>query len=207
MTMLDLYERWGQAQQADAAPEQVLERDRRYFDRLDQAHDLKVIGLDQAGQAVTFGEETGLLDGGIVANLETRPLSDQAEQDLAPVELIISTGCVGYVTEKSFDRLLPAVSEGRPPWIANFVLRMFPFDTIAGSLSGWGYVTEKLDGQTFAQRRFFSDDEQDLVLDQLQDQGVDPSGKEAEGQLHAEFFLSRPAREAAELPLSRLVAA
>jgi hypothetical protein len=207
MTMLDLYERWGRPQQADAAPEQVLERDRRYFDGRDQAHDLKVIGLDQAGQAVAFGEETGLLDGGIVANLETRPLSDQAEQDLAPVELIISTGCVGYVTEKSFDRLLPAVSEGRPPWIANFVLRMFPFDTIAGSLSGWGYVTEKLDGQTFAQRRFFSDDEQDLVLDQLQDQGVDPSGKEAEGQLHAEFFLSRPAREAAELPLSRLVAA
>lgn len=205
MTMPELYDHWDQPQIADAAPEQVLERDRRYFDGLDQPDDLRMIGLDRANHAVAFGEETGLLDGGVVANLETRPLPEQAHQDLAPVELVISTGCVGYVTEKSFDRLLPAVSQGRPPWFANFVLRLFPFERIADSLSDWGYVTEKLEGRTFAQRRFVSEDEQQMVLDRLQEHGVDPTGKETDGHLHAEFFLSRPAREAAELPLSRLL--
>ena len=115
-----------------------------------------------------------------------------------------STGCVGYLTEKSFDRILPAVSEGQMPWIANFVLRLFPFDAIEKSLDKWGYVTEKLEGQTFFQRQFASDDEQDQVLEQLHDQGVDPTGKEAEGHFLAEFYLSRPMKEAAEVPIGRL---
>lgn len=207
LDMSDLYEHWDQAKLVDAAPEQMVERDRRYFGGVDQAGDLKMIGLDQADNAVTFAKETGLLDGGVIANLETRPLPDVAEPDLAPVDLIISTGCVGYVTEKSFDRLLPAVSEGSLPWIANFVLRMFPFEAVDRSLARWGYATEKLEDQTFLQRRFVSSDEQQQVLGQLRDQDVDPTGKEADGHLHAEFFLSRPAAEASALPLPRLLAA
>lgn len=207
MSMADLYEHWGQAQLADAAPEQVAEWDRHFFDGANRAGDLKVIGLDQADKAIAFAEDTGLLDGGVVANLETQPLPDAAEPALAPVDLIISTGCIGYVTEKSFVRLLPAVTAGGQPWIANFVLRMFPFDAIARSLSTRGYVTERLEGHTFPQRRFVSDDEQQQVLRQLHDQGLDPTGKEEDGHLHAEFFLSRPAGETGELPLPRPVTA
>ena len=78
------------------------------------------------------------------------------------------------MTEKSFARLLPTLTQGRPPWIANFVLRLFPFDAIEATLNDWGYVTEKLEGQTFVQRRFASADEQEQVLEQLGDQGIGP---------------------------------
>ena len=204
LTMPELYEHWGQAELTDATPQEVVAHDRGFFADLDEQQNLEVIGLDQAENAVAFAEETGLLDEGLAVNLETEELSAPARDDLAPVDLVMSTGCVGYVTDKSFDRLLPAVNRGGPAWLANFVLRMFPFDAIEDSLSDQGYVTEKLEGQTFVQRRFVSAEEQDQVLEQLAELGIDPAGKEAEGHFHAEFYLSRPAREAAEMPIERL---
>jgi hypothetical protein len=54
------------------------------------------------------------------------------------------------VTEKSFNSIVSAVSEKPMPWIANFVLHMFPFDKIEQELGKRGYVTEKLEGETFS---------------------------------------------------------
>lgn len=207
LSMEKLYEHWGQKKLAYATPEEVVAYDQRFFADLDEPEDIAVIGLDQSENAIAYAEAAGLLDGGLVVNLETEPLSALAKEKLAPVDLVMSTGCVGYLTEKSFDRLLPAVTQGRPPWIANFVLRLFPFDAIEETLNGWGYVTEKLEGQTFFQRRFASADEQEQVLEQLRDQGIDPTGKEAEGHFLAEFYLSRPIKDAAEVPIERLLPA
>jgi predicted TPR repeat methyltransferase len=205
LSMQELFDHWGQKKLADAAPEEVIADDRRYFDNFDEPEHIEVIGLDLARNAVAFAEEVGLLDEGLAVNLETEPLPTQVNEELAPVDLIVSTGCIGYVTEKSFDRLLPAVTQGRPPWIANFVLRLFPFDAIEKTLGDWGYVTEKLEGQSFIQRRFASAKEQEQVLEQLREQGIDPNGKETEGHLLAEFYLSRPMHEVDEASIEQLV--
>ncbi len=207
LSMGDLYEHWAQGGLADAAPEEVVEYYQRFFADLDEPEDIEVIGLDVAENAVAFAEMVGLLDEGLTINLETERLPASVAEELAPVDLVTSTGCVGYVTEKSFERLLPAITRDRQPWIANFVLRMFPFDAIAETLSGWGYITEKLEGQTFVQREFASIEEQGQVLEQLREEGIDPAGKKAEGDLLAEFYLSRPIKDAAEVPIERLFAA
>ena len=205
LAMRDLYAHWDQDRLKTATPEEVVEHDQRYFAGLDETGDVEVIGLDQAEQAIEFAEEVGLLNEGLAVNLEAEPLPTPAAAELAAVDLVTSTGCVGYVTEKSFERLLPAVSYGRPPWLANFVLRMFPFDAIEESLHERGYVTEKLENRTFVQRRFASEDEQEQVIDQLHDRGIDPAGKETEGYLLAEFYLSRPKGDGPGAPVERLV--
>ncbi len=202
----DLYEHWGQEKLADATPEEVVEYDRHFFTDLDESENIEVIGLDVSENAVAFAEEAGLLDDGLAFNLEIEPLPAPVEEELAPIDLVMSTGCIGYVTEKSFDRLLPAITHGRQPWIANFVLRMFPFDAIEETLSDWDYVTEKLDGQTFVQREFASAEEQQQVVDQLEEKGIDVIGKETDGHLLAEFYLSRPIKDAAEVPIEGLFA-
>ena len=207
LSMPELYRHWGQERLADATLEEVIECDQLFFADFDEPEDIEVIGLDVAENAVAFAEEVGLLDEGLAINLEIEPLPASAEEELAPVDLVTSTGCVGYVTEKSFERLLPAITRDRQPWIANFVLRMFPFDAIEETLSGWGYITEKLEGQTFVQRKFASTEEQGQVLKQLREEGIDPAGKEAEGDLLAEFYLSRSRKDAAEMPIERLFAA
>jgi SAM-dependent methyltransferase len=207
LSMPELYEHWGQKALVDATPGEVVARDRDFFSSLDEQEDISVIGLDQAESAVAFAEEAGLLDEGLAVNLEIGPLPDMATKELASIDLVTSTGCVGYVTEKSFETLLPTVTQGRSPWMGNFVLRMFPFDSIEETLNDWGYVTEKLKGRTFVQRDFASAEEQEQVSEQLREQGIDPTGKETEGKLLAEFYLSRPASEAAEIPIERLLSA
>ena len=207
MTMPELYEHWGQERLQDMSPEEVVAHDRRFFGSREEAQDFEVIGLDRAERAVAFAEETGLIDDGVVANLEEHSLPDALMPDLADVDLMTSTGCIGYVTEKTFERLLPVVTKGgRAPWMANFVLRLWAFEPIEEALSDWGYVTEKLEDRTFKQRRFVSDEEREQVLQRLRERGIDPSGKEAEGHLHTEFYLSRPADEIGQVSLTTLLA-
>ena len=205
LSMPDLYEHWGQEKISDADPQEVVAYTRQFLADLDETEDIEVIGLDQAENAVEFAQEAGLLAEGLAVDLEVESLSASAAQELAPVDLVVSTGCIGYVTEKTFDRLLPAVTRGQSPWFANFVLRMFPFDSIEDALSDKGYATEKLEGHTFRQRRFVSAEEHEQVLEQLRELGIDPTGKETEGHLLAEFYLSRPLNEAEQEPMERLV--
>ena len=206
LSIEELYEHWDKEALVEATSEEVVTHDRRFLDNLDTHADISVIGLDQADSAIAFATESGLLDVGIAVNLETTPLSAQEKEELAPVDLMISTGCVGYITNKSFECLLPAVTNGQSPWIANFVTRMFPFDTIEETLNDWGYVTEKLDGKVFDQRQFASAEEKEQVIEQLRTQGIDPTGKESEGHLLAEFYLSRPANEVARMPMAQMLA-
>ena len=207
LSMDDLYEHWGHGQMAGATPEEVVESDQRYFSDIDNPDDIVMIGLDQSENAISYATEAGLLDEGIVANLEDETLRSTEKDILGQVDLVISTGCVGYLTEKSFERFMPAVSKGRPPWVANFVLRLFPFDSIEESLNSCGYVTEKLEGRTFFQRQFASRGEREDVLDKLREHGVDPVGKESNGHFLAEFYLSRPAADVAEMPMEQLFSA
>ena len=207
MTMEEIYDHWGQKALMQASSDEVIEYDRRFFGNLEEKEDINIFGLDQAESAVNFGTETGLLDEGIVADLEAGPLSEPAGQDLAPVNLVISAGRVGYITEKSFERLLPAVTRGEAPWIANFAARMFPFEPIEDALNDWGYVTERFEGRLFEQRTFASPEERNQVTEVLRQRGINPEGRESEGRLLAEFYLSRPADEAAARPIEQLLAA
>ena len=207
LSMADLYAHWDNDEMADAVPEEVIDNDQHFFSERSEPEDIKVIGIDVAENAIGYGTKAGLLDDGLTVDLETEPLPAAAEEELTAVDLVMSTGCVGYVTEKSFERLMPVITRGRKPWLANFVLRMFPFDAIDQTLSKWGYVTEKLDGHTFVQREFASTEEREQVVGQMIESGIDFRCEEAQDQLLAEFYLSRPPPEAAGLPIERLITA
>lgn len=206
LSMATLHDHWTDPALANASADAVAEADRALFEKLDASAGLTVIGLDQSAPAVTFGEETGLLDAGLALDLETGPLPPDAAELLSPVDLVMSTGAVGYVGAETFSRLLPALTREDAPWMANFVLRMFDFAPIEAVLADAGYVTEKLADRTFLQRDFVSATEQAAVVEALAERGIDPTGLEGDGQLHAELFVSRPAAEA-RVPLGELLAA
>jgi hypothetical protein len=205
LSMEKLYNHWSADKMVKATSEELVAYDQQFYADESDLEKIKVVGLDQAENAIVFALKSGLLDDGIVINLETEPLLALAAKKLERIDLVMSTGCVGYVTEKSFECILGAVSASSMPWIANFVLRMFPFNAIEKELDNWGYVTEKLEGKTFFQRKFISDDEQDKVIQQLSELGVDPAGNESEGNFFAEFYLSRPRVDIAEMPLEALL--
>lgn len=45
------------------------------------------------------------------------------------------------------------------------------------------------------------------MIEQLREGGIDPNGKETEGHLLAEFYLSRPALDVAAAPIGDLLQA
>lgn len=194
--------RYRELEFAGLESEAVTGFDRAYFASW-PANEIEIVGLDISAPAVRYAEEAGLLDIGVVADLEARDLTPAEAEVVASVDLIISTGCIGYIGERTFARLLAAFGE-RKPWIASFVLRMFDFAPLESLLDREGFATEKMRGVTFVQRRFHSEGECAQALRQLRARGLDTAGKEEEGLMHAEFFLSRPAGEADDLSLEKL---
>jgi hypothetical protein len=179
--------------------------DSHYFRSWPLKTDAVFVGLDSSQRAVSYALRAGLLEAAVSRNLESEDPTPEEAALLRGANLIISTGCVGYVTEKTLRRLLALQEWCAMPWVANFVLRMFPYDAISDSLENFGLVTEKLEGVTFVQRRFHSEDEMQSTLKTLKDRGINPDGKEADGLLHAELYVSRPVEIAHAAPLNEIV--
>lgn len=190
----DLYDHYHDPAIDALSRDELLARDISFYEENCVNADIDVIGVDPAANAIRYAVDAGTLAGGITTNLEDDPATPSDEQLLQGIDLVMSTGAIGYASEKTVRQLLDA-DEERRPWLANFVLRMFPYDRHEALLDERGYVTEKLD-QTFVQRRFANDEERANVLGNLEELGIDPDGKESDGWYHAEFFLSRPAEEA-----------
>ncbi|GAA2611600.1 class I SAM-dependent methyltransferase [Actinomadura fulvescens] len=187
-TMKELYDRYGDAEDADRG--ELLAGDRELVDSHDRLKRTRFLGLDASYQALEYALQAGFIDGAMHADLEARDPTPHERERLAGVDLVISTGCVGYVTERTISRIV-AVHGGRKPWMAHFVLRMFPFDPVTEVLAEAGYETVRHEG-VFKQRRFATPEEQSLVLDRLAGIDVDPRGLETDGWFYAELFVSRP---------------
>jgi hypothetical protein len=185
--------------------EEMLALDRHFYRAWPQHEGVRVIGLDISENAIRYGEKCGLLDRGLAVDLENRDLAPDETADLADVDIIVSTGCVGYVTSKTFDRVLKASRRGRTPWVASFVLRMFPFEEIEKTLCNFGLVTELYEGATFVQRRFANREEMEAAIRAVEARGLDSDGLETEGLYHADLFISRPPEEIDRCPIQKLV--
>jgi len=161
--------------------------DRRFVDQRAGLDGVRFVGFDASESALAYARAAGFVDDTLHADLEATDPTEAQRAVLAGVDIVVSTGCVGYVTEQTIGR----VAEVGRPWMAHFVLRMFSFAPIAERLSALGYRTERVDG-VFKQRRFASSDERDQVIESLAAAGVDPSGLESDGWLYAQLFVSRP---------------
>lgn len=205
-TLDELYARYGSAEVAALSSEELIKADAAFYGERQTGTSPEVVGLDVAPNAVSYGVRAGLLDGGFAGNLEDEP-TDALGRAVAGADMLTVTGGVGYVSERTFGKLLDRAtvgSEGRVPWVAAFALRWVYYEEISDVLSGYGLVTEKLSGHTFTQRRS-TDEERDYVLGKLASMGVDPTGKEDGGWHHTDFYLSRPTGEAGE-PVEELLA-
>ena len=150
----------------------------------------RYVGLDASEPALAYAVSAGFLDDAVHADLERAEPTGAQRARLGGVDLVVSTGCLGYVTHRTLHRIV-AASGDRRPWMAHFVLRMFPFAPVADALARWGYETVQLEG-AFKQRRFVSSVEQSQVLDTLSAVGVDPGELETGGWLYANLYVSRP---------------
>jgi SAM-dependent methyltransferase len=164
--------------------------DRLFLESWPARERIRMVGIDIADRAIAYALAVGALDLGFAVDLEAEVPPDRLSRELLGADLIVSTGCVGYVTERTFGQLADAISAApRKPWVASFVLRAVDYVRITRQLSRAGLVTEKLEGVTFVQRRFTDLKEMQDTLEILQRRGIDPSFREERGLMHAEFYL------------------
>ncbi|MFW6092155.1 MAG: hypothetical protein ACODAF_09730, partial [Actinomycetota bacterium] len=165
-----------------------------------------IVGIDASEPAVEYALGAGLLDAGVVEDLEHNDPSETLSDLVRDADVFTVTGGIGYITERTVDRLLDATPPERRPWFAALCLRAVPYRGIAEVLDKHGLVTERLAGTTFPQRRFADEVEQLYALQALADQGIDPAGKESTGWYHVDVYLSRPAHHASALPIAEVLA-
>jgi hypothetical protein len=204
-TKLDLaaiYRHYREAADRGLPSEQLIDADRRLLEEYAEPGSPTVIGLDVATNAIGYALTTGALDAGVAENLEVESPSAELGALMSEVDLITTTGGVGYVTERTFEGLLGAAPES--VWVAALCLRTYDYAPIIETLSAHGLQTERLP-QTFMQRRFTGPDEERWAMAEVRKHGADPAGKESEGYYHAEFYLSRPASEIERRPLTQLL--
>lgn len=177
--------------------------DRSYFKAWPRTGVGRFVLADTSGPAIDYALATGLADAGVAGSFEDGPPNGADAEALSEVDIIISTGCVGYVTENTFANLVGSMR--RPPWVVSFVLRMFDFEPVAHVLKRWGLQTEKLETAAFVQRRFRDEAEASAVLDVLERRDLDAAGLEADGLYFAELFVSRPSADIGAAPLDKSV--
>lgn len=203
LTFGGLRHRYARREMRAISSETLVRLDRNVYAAWPDVSLARFIGLDISAPAISYAAGVGLLEQGIVADLESGALSTQSARIISSADVILSTGCIGYITEKTFSKILDTTE--KPPWIISFVLRMFPFDSMAATLAKRGLVTERLTGATFIQRRFRDAEEFESSLATLAALGVDATGLESEGLFHADLILSRPEADARAAPLDDIV--
>lgn len=203
VTFTSLRRRYARHEMTALESSEVKRLDRNYYASWPDAGQASFVGLDTSEQAIRYAEDVGLIEHGIVADLETVPLTRKDQEVVGNIDVVLSTGAVGYVSERTFDSILAAAS--RPLWIVSFVLRMFPYDSLRTLFAKRGLVTEHLDSALFVQRRFSDVDELEHCLGQLERRGLETDGFESDGLLQADLFVSRPAADVERARLEDIV--
>jgi hypothetical protein len=206
LELSDLYDRYCGEQTTGLSRDELVAADRAFYAARRCPDAPTVIGVDVASQAVDYALDVGLLDTGAAEDLEQHDPSPELAREVARADLITVTGGIGYITERTFERVLDCTSPDRRPWVAGLCLRTVPYTPIAAALARKGLVTERLEGRTFPQRRFADQQERDYALRTLVTRGIDPQGKESEGAYHVEVYLSRPAVAVAQQPINAMFA-
>lgn len=181
---------------------ELLRSDRRLLQERRRPDAPRVIGFDVAQNAIDYATASGALDRGFAVDLESNDPTPSMADELRQIDLITTTGGIGYVTEWTFKRLLDIAPQN--VWVAAFCLRTYDYTPIAADLDNRGFTTEQAP-RTYKQRRFTDPDERAWAVAQVRARGMDPTGKESDGYYHADLFVSRPAAAANARPLESLL--
>ena len=198
----EIIERYGDPSIEHLDRDELLALDRTWYASRRRDEPARVCGLDISEAAIAYATESGLLDAGYAEDLEVDDPSPAFAEELRQADLVTVSGGIGYITERTVDRVL---GEATNPRLAVLCLRWIDFAPVVDVGAAHGLVTERLDEATFPQRRFANDEEREHVESELKRLGIDPGGREAEGYHHTDLYVLRPQSEVRERPLATVL--
>jgi len=175
-----------------------LEQTKRFFEKTSSNDNLNFYQLDISDNALQFSEDVKLCEKGICVNLETDSLPIE---DIPSLDMIIATGCIGYIGFKAFSNLFELIKKQQTkysesdldkPVFAFSVLRIFDMEKIKQTFDYYGYYLVKTDLDPIRQRRFSDLDEKQQTISLLNSKGIDEMGFEDDGHFYAYFYVASP---------------
>lgn len=146
--------------------------------RIEKPLEISCGGLDASRPAIDFALKSGILDYGVTTDLEAQPdaLSTADREWLTDCNLLLCTGAIGYVTDRTLGALLDAMGDGvRESIVLLTVLRVFDTGPIERALARRGLATEVIPDLLLPQRRFEDEKEQRGIVEVLEQHDLDTS--------------------------------
>ena len=118
------------------------------------------------------------------------------------MDVVIATGCVGYIGHKTFSNLLKVIknrhhhsiesgTEYVAPIFAFSVLRIFDMRYIKEVFEMYGYSIVKKDIKPIRQRNFSDPNEKIRTVSLLHDMKINTKKYEDDGNLYADFYIAK----------------
>jgi len=157
--------------------------------------------IDISEPALKFSEDVGLCKNSICVNLESD--YQKLPDDFLPIDMVIATGCIGYIGYKAFSNLFELIKKQKSnlpqsnmqeifPTFAFSVLRMFDIQKIFNTFDHYGYSLKKTDIASIPQRQFADSEEKNQTLTLLHRKGIDTKWYEDDGNFYADFYVGTP---------------
>lgn len=157
----------------------------------------KFYPVDISKPAIQFSEFTGLAEEGFCINLEKQSLSPRLDKRLQTIDLVVSTGCIGYIGKISFQKIFESLKKRKnsPIFFAFSVLRIFQTRELREVFERNHFSLLKCEKLKIKQREFYNEEEQVKTLSLLKERGIDARGLEDKGCYYADFFIAGPEEE------------
>ena len=173
---------------------------KQFYEKCNNNESMNFYQIDISEEALKFSEEMNLCERGINVDLEDEKLN--LMESFPKMDIVIATGCVGYIGYKAFSNLLKVIenrqsnsteseTEYNTPIFAFSVLRMFDMEDIEEVFEMYNYSIVKSEIEPIPQRGFSDPKEKAQVISLLHDKGVDTKKYEDEGNFYADFYIAR----------------
>ncbi|PIW32922.1 MAG: hypothetical protein COW27_02515 [Nitrosopumilales archaeon CG15_BIG_FIL_POST_REV_8_21_14_020_37_12] len=172
---------------------------REFFEDQPIDKTLSFCQIDISQPALDFSKDVQLCKKIFCINLEKDVLPIN---EVPPLDMIIATGCIGYIGYKAFSSLLESIKKQDSdyskslsqtnPIFAFSVLRIFDMEKIQKTFEDYGYSIVKSNLKPIRQRRFSDPEEKHKTVSLLHGKGIDTKKFEDHGYFYADFYVASP---------------
>ncbi|AJW70709.1 hypothetical protein [Nitrosopumilus adriaticus] len=173
---------------------------KQFYEECTSNDNINFYQIDISEEALKFSEEMNLCERGMNVDLEDDKLNLLGS--LPKMDLIIATGCVGYIGYKAFLNLLKVIKNRQSnskesetvytaPIFAFSILRMFDMKDIEEVFEMYDYSIAKSDIEPIHQRSFSGPKEKEQTISLLNNMEINTKEYEDDGNFYADFYIAR----------------
>ena len=172
----------------------------QFYDKCNNNDNMNFYQIDISKEALKFSEEMNLCERGMNVDLEAEKLN--LLESLPKMDLVIATGCIGYIGYKAFSNLLKVIKNRQSnsieseikyiaPIFAFSVLRIFDMEDIEEVFKAYDYTIVKRDIKPIRQRNFSDPKEKAQTVSLLHDMEINTKRYEDDGNFYADFYIAK----------------